>query len=273
MNKNESMNFSFFRYTRSKSGSGRVRGKQIANYIGAKLNPDSGYENDICIYVKRKPPENFPKTTYLDVVDSMFLMRWVKDHPEVGVIGITKLSQEFMSKELNRKDICMIPQHHCNFEQNKRKPREVKVVGYIGGSKQLQYNHEKLKDELAEIGLDFKYKTGFYKRSHVTSFLESIDINIAFRYRKQRRYLKDALKLVNAGSFGIPSVAFPEKGYEAEFKDCYIKANSGEELIAGCKRLAEDKELYNDLSEKALAKSESYHIDKIIPLYKNLKVN
>src|SRR3990167_7107951 len=32
--------------------SSMIRGDQIAEYLGAKVNPTEGYENDICIYIK-----------------------------------------------------------------------------------------------------------------------------------------------------------------------------------------------------------------------------
>ena len=53
--------------------SSMIRGDQIADYIGAKLNPSSGFEDDVCIYVKphvERPPFDFKgKKSYLDIVD------------------------------------------------------------------------------------------------------------------------------------------------------------------------------------------------------------
>ena len=263
------MNLSFF--TNYGIGSGKIRGDQIANYMGAKLNPTWGYENDICIYVKKQPPDNFPKTSYFDIVDGKEHLGWLQNHPEIGVIGMTKPSQFFLSNILSRDNIHIIPQHHCNFEGTQREPREVKVVGYIGGERQLQYNYKKLEFDLSKVGLDFKFKTIFNTRKEVVDFLNSIDINIAFRLRIRGRQLRGALKLANAGSFGIPSVAYPEIGYEAEFKDCYLKATTEKDLISGCKRLMEDTELYDDIAKRALVRSGEYHISKIAPLYEKLK--
>jgi len=263
------MNLSFF--TDNKSGSGKIRGNQIADYIGAKLNPTEGYENDICIYVKNQPPENFPKASYLDIVDGGEHIKWLRNHPEIGVISMTKPSMVYLSNKLNRDDIHIIPQHHCNFERKQREPREVKVVGYIGGKRQFQYNYKHLKVDLEKVGLDFKCKTKFRDRSEVINFLNSVDINIAYRHRKRGQWLRDSLKLANAGSFGIPSVAYPEIGYESEFKGCYIKAETEEDLVSGCKLLAENEDIYNKIAKDALEKSESYHIDNITPLYQTLK--
>jgi hypothetical protein len=43
------MGISFFT---KKGGSGEIRGKQVAEYIGARLNPETNFEKDLCIYVK-----------------------------------------------------------------------------------------------------------------------------------------------------------------------------------------------------------------------------
>ena len=46
-------------------GSGIIRGEQVAHKLGAKLNPTSGYEDDVCIYVKGIPPIPFLKKLIL----------------------------------------------------------------------------------------------------------------------------------------------------------------------------------------------------------------
>ena len=236
----------------------------------AKKNPIDGYQKDICIYVKMRPEESCPEKTYYDIIDAMAATKWLKGNPEISVITMTEIGRDYLFKTLNRKNIHIIPQHHCNYEKIQREPREVKVVGYIGGVRQLQYNPAQLEKELADVGLEFRYKTKFFKREDVTSFLKTIDINIAFRYRQQRKYLKDALKLVNAGSFGIPSVAYPEMGYEATFHNRYIKVETKKDLIAKCKQLATDSDLYDSISNIARLRANAYHIDNIIPLYQQL---
>lgn len=47
------------------SGAGEIDGRQIGDFLCAKLNPIHNYEDDACIYVKQQPPDNFPKYTYL----------------------------------------------------------------------------------------------------------------------------------------------------------------------------------------------------------------
>ena len=80
-----------------------IRGEQIAYRMQeARLNPDSGYENDVCIYVKPhvKPFEEFrfEGKPYLDIVDGFELRHLLRKHPEVPCIVISKQDQETMSK-------------------------------------------------------------------------------------------------------------------------------------------------------------------------------
>src|SRR3990172_9944834 len=77
--------------------SSTIRGDQIAEQIGAKLNPESGFENDVCIYVKpywREPFEfHFAGRPYLDIIDTYKLTRLANRFPEVTVITCSKNDQ------------------------------------------------------------------------------------------------------------------------------------------------------------------------------------
>ena len=70
-------------------GSGEIRGRQMVEHLGAgaRLNPAEGYEDDVCIYVKRKPPDDFPKRSYLDILDASARLGWLEKHPGMGVIA------------------------------------------------------------------------------------------------------------------------------------------------------------------------------------------
>jgi len=254
-----------------KVGSGIIRGMQVADYIGAGKNPVNGHENNVCIYVKTQPPENFPKQSYIDVLDGYGLVSWVKRHPKIGVIAASKVAQEYLSEELKRTDIKLVQQHHCNYEQGQRPEREITTVGYIGsknGLKELQ--PIKLKTALTGKGLKFKAKTKFIGRGDVIAFYKSIDIQVAFRPEYYLSSLKTPLKLCNAGSFGIPTVAYPEKSYVREFSGCFVPVKSTQEIVENCSRL-KDNVYYNTMASKALAQSERYHIDHIAEQYKVLE--
>ena len=73
------------------------------------------------------------------------------------------------------------------------------------------------------------------------------------------RPLKNPLKIVNAMSLGIPTIAYPEMAYK-EIEGYYTRCNKIEDLIT--------KPKYD---KKALIeKAEEYHIDNISKLYRGL---
>ena len=262
-------NFSFF--THRIASSGTIRGCQIAERIGGRLNPSSDYENDICIFVKIEPFIPYPKKSYLDVVDNIGFVRWLDEHPNMGVIAFTKPSQQRMQKYLNRSDINYIPQHHCNFERVIRPEREVKLVGCCGSKFVLGHNEEEAKEMFRKIGLDFIFYQRPSSRRGVVKFHKSIDINICFRPKMKYYNFKDSLKIVNAGSYKVPTVAFPEPNNELEFQDCYVPVMSFKELVEQCDRLKCEPDYYNKIATNVYDKSEAYHIDNIIPYYLNLE--
>lgn len=261
--------YSFF--FRSDLGSGIIRGLQIAECLNSKMNPAEGFWNDICIYVKILPPDIFPDHSYIDVVDSNNIIYWIKEHPEIGVITSSKISQKYLSKVLNRKDIRFIPQQHCNYEKAVRDREEVKVVGYIGRKRWLrELKPELLKDELSKIGVLFKSKTKYRNRLDVVKFYKEIDIQVIFRPVITLPRTRSALKIYNAGSFKIPTVAYPETVFTDEFKDCFVEAMSIEDLIDGCYKLKQDSGYYNYISENVWGRSKQYHIEEILKRYNDL---
>jgi hypothetical protein len=279
--KEKKRNFSFF-YARG--GSGYVRGHQMAQYLGGKENPTKGFRNDICIYVKITPPENHPKHSYSDVDDSWQVAEWLKKHPEMGVIAIAETAKDHLEKLLGRQDIIFIPHQHVNYERWLRPNRPVKKVGIIGSIGSFQYPIDKLRKELADIGLELVYNEKFWQtygkdpnremRLKVCDFYKSIDIQIVwrptYRYSLEGPF-KNPNKLENAGAFGIPTVSFPEPSFVRAWNRCFIQVNSVRRLIKVCDRLKNDPRYYRWYSKKALARAEDYHIEKIAKLYLKLK--
>src|SRR3990172_8974128 len=87
--------------------SSMIRGDQIADAIGAKFNPQDGYENDTCIYVKpmvRKGDDfKFEGKPYLDIIDGHNLAMVAKRHPEVTMIVCSQADMEVMSGEVSNR--------------------------------------------------------------------------------------------------------------------------------------------------------------------------
>lgn len=251
-----------------------IRAEQIAEYLGAKLNPTVGYKNDVCIYVKppykSKEDLNFEGKPYLDIVDSMGFVEVLKTRPDVGVITLSDWNYQMLKKLLPNK-IVNIPQQHCNFERKKRVRKEVKKVGMIGNYKAFDFLPPGIREQLAKNGFEFIELTKFFSRQDIVNFYMNIDIQIVWRpyYDYSQDILVNPLKIVNSSSFGIPTVAYSEKGFE-EMGGCYIGVSTLEELMGRLIELKTDHKLYQKISRQGLEKSEEYHIANIAKLYQNL---
>ena len=241
----------------------------MAEYIGGKINPKNGFENDTCIWVKIPPPEDFPRFAYVDIMEDDNLTPWLTAHPRVGIIAVSKHIKKYLKNKLNRHDIKLIPQNHCNYKQEIRSQKEVTTVGFIGF---LDYSFmhplDDIRKRLAKIGLDFVEKTTFNGRRGVIGFYKRIDIQIV--WRPNANEFRNPLKLSNAGSFGIPTVTYPEESFVSEYDGCFIPASSIDELIIKVKELKENPDLYKLMAKKAMTRAENYHIEHIARLYKKL---
>ena len=248
-----------------------IRGDQIAEYIGAKLNPTSGYENDTCIYVKPmiRKGDDFKfegKKAYLDIIDGANLAQVAHKHPEVGVIVCSQVDYELMSKELPNNKVVLIPQHHCNFERIRRTRTEIKTVGVIGTRGAFPFLPEGLKEALAERGIELLEFSKFFSRQDIIDFYMKIDVQIV--WRPYKKILSNPLKIVNAASFGIPTIALDEPAFK-EVGACYLPVMDLSQLLNRVDLLKNPK-VYADCSSNCLIKSEAYHISKIAKLYEQL---
>jgi hypothetical protein len=99
--------------------SSRIRGDEIAAYLGAKLNPKDGFENDVCIHVKPKYLERVKDGDWVDYLDGLNLTYFLKERPLVNVIAHSQVSYEYLRANLTNK-VVLIPSHHINIEGYKR---------------------------------------------------------------------------------------------------------------------------------------------------------
>jgi hypothetical protein len=248
-----------------------IRGEQIAEAIGAKLNPENGFENDICIYVKPHLKKDdviydFAKNSYLDIIDGHNLTQMVKNHPDVKVIVCSQADYDIMLKELSNK-IVLIPQHHCNFERLKRNRKGIKTIGVIGVDKAFDFLPKDLEKELGKRDIKLIKFSKFFERQDIIDFYKSIDLQIV--WRPYRKILSNPLKIVNSASFGIPTIAFDEPAFK-EMGKSYIGVHNFKEFLIKLDELIDDSNLYNLLSCLCFVKAENYHIDKIKKLYQEL---
>jgi hypothetical protein len=253
-------------------GSSVIRAEQIAPRIGAKLNPESGYENDVCIYVKPWTPNLYSgkiklaKNSYIDVIDSDNEVLFLGKNPKIGGIVCSQVDYNRVVKFLRNK-IVLIPQHHCNFERVKRTRDKVEVAGVIGAPGLFYKLPEGLEQKLDKIGLKLLNYSKFRNRQDVVDFYKKIDIQIIWRPWSVK--LSNPLKLINASSFGIPTVAYEEETF-SEVGGCHLPVKTVDELIDQALLLKNSPEVYAKYRDLCLDKAEKYHIDRIVSIYKKL---
>lgn len=254
--------------------SGEIRARQIASYLNQPVDIliDELKEDDVCVCVKFIPNEVITKRVkkcYVDIVDSYGSLYNLKDRNDLGVIAIGKSANTCISNYLDRKDVVIIPEHHCNFERATIEVDKPKTVGLICYPECFHLEVDKVTLALNALGLQFKICTEFSNRLDVCNFYKTIDIQLTFRFTSEYSELKNPLKVVNAGSFGIPSVCYPEPAYVQEGVR-FMAAATFEEAIGWCKLLSNDIAYYKNASVAALEDAEEYHISKIAPLYEGL---
>lgn len=250
--------------------SSMIRGDQIADYLGAKLNPIEGYENDTNIYVKpmvRKGEDfDFKGKAYLDIIDGHNLGQLAEKHPEVGVITCSQADFDTMSKVIPNK-VYLIPQHHCNFERVRPvKSGEIKKIGVIGEIPAFDFLPVELEEELQKRGIELVKYSKFFKREDIIKFYTDIDLQIV--WRPYKKILSNPLKIVNASAFGVPTIALDEKAFK-ELRGYYLPVSDLRGFLSELDKMTKEK--YHSLSNRLIDKSEEYHIENMAKLYRRLE--
>lgn len=269
------MNFSFFR--RLRYAGNEIRGTQMATHLNGKLDPVSGYENDICIYILGGMRYDGPEVehSYYDVMDcGLARLARVRRRTKGSLIAISRTQLDELCRTFSGREVYYIPQHHCNFDEESRPEREIRTVGCCGGDSAIQWPHDRVRYFLELLGLKWKFYNVLVNRNEVVEFYKDLDIQIVYRPTHNRGSVmmlhSNPLKLCNAGSFGIPTVAYPEPAFTAEWKDECLYSDGMEGIINLVRKLKEEPNLYKEVSEKAREKSKGYHISNIANLYRGL---
>lgn len=248
-------------------GTSLIRGEQIAEYLGARYNPTSGYENDVCIYLKPKGLDHIADGSYVDVSDGSYLIPLLQNRPNIKLIASSQYSYDFIRERLNN-DIVLIPEHHCNFERLTRDRNEITTVGFIGSYSSFNYKpFEETERRLAEIGLKFITNFTYRNRQDVVDFYRQIDIMI-FGYPDPEEPFRHPTRIVSAASFGIPTVCNRHPAFK-EFEGYFITAENTDSLLVELKKL-KDQDYYRQWAARIVGPAEQYHISTIAEKYKQL---
>jgi len=252
-----------------------IRGRQIAERIGAVVDPTDIDGIDAAVFVKCIPKDSLLdelSVAYIDVVDSRWCLSELRTLRCDKIVPIALGVSNFMDMKsyvptpLIERTV-IIPQHHCNFDNIVREPRPVEVVGYCGYEENFDLDMEEVATALDEIGVKFVVLTEF-TREKVVEFYQSIDINLCFR--TSAGFLKNSLKIYNAGSFKIPTIAFPERCYVNECSGAFISVLNTYDIVRVVKHLRSNKGVYDHFATVAHTIAKQYHIDEVVKLYKEL---
>ena len=247
--------------------SSRIRGEEMAEYLGAKFNPTEGFENDVCIYVKPRDLSKIKDGSYVDFLDGEFRDYWFAKRPKIKIIAASQCSYEYFKKFTN--ELFLIPSHHLNFDRLRRERKEIKVAGFIGvPSPEAFKKFDLIKEELKKIGIDFVVDFFHKTRQDAIDLYKKIDIFVHGDWDAYNHPHRIPTKIINAASFGIPSVAFPLMGNK-ELEGYYLHAKNIEEMLERVEEL-KHQDTYEEWVNKILPMADNYHISKIAELYRQL---
>lgn len=248
-----------------------IRGEQVSQYLGGKYNPTNVYEGDILIYLKPKTLDHIKDGSYVDFSDAEeYLIKLLLRRPKIKLIASSQTSYEFLKEKLSNK-LFLIPEHHCNFERIQRTRKKVSTGGIITNPSPLTYKvSDEVKAALKKIGFEFITCCNWKNRQDVIDFYKQIDFHVIawFGYFDDYDPFRHPTKIINAASYGIPTIANWKAGYK-EFEGNYIPVHNINDLVKEAEKL-KNPSYYNKLASKIIKASEPYHIENIVKLYRKL---
>lgn len=225
---------------RLKRVTSRIRGEEMAEYLGAKLNPEKA--EGPCIFVKGCRRNLIKDGDYVDVLDDTWTVNWLKNRPRVKVIAMSLSHYDWLKTQL-KNEIVYIPHHHVNFERIVRSRKDITTCGYIGAPQKIKVME----------GFKFISLNNFKTRQEIIDFYKKIDIQVIGPVPDVPYY--HPTKIINAMSFGIPTVSPKRKAYR-EVEGFYWQ--DIEELRNGWDAL------------RLIDEAEKYHISNIAKLYEEI---
>jgi hypothetical protein len=263
------MGFSFFGIAHW--GQIEVRGRQVADRIGGKFNPTEGFEDDICIFVGSRPRIPMPLRTFLDPGEKRLQLHFIQHYKQIKVLAWSNCQLQRLRLIFPGRPVYLVPQHHCNFENEHRPDRPILKVGVVGPHTSVYHPLEDIRTRLENVGLQFHITRTPRNHREAADAYKELDIQLVFRNILPGLEYRSPLKVINAGSFGIPTVAFPEPAFEMETEGAYLPAWTIDDLVEGAVALATDSALYRRYAEASNALSKRYHIDEVLKYYRTLE--
>ena len=243
-----------------------IRGKQIADYIGGTYRGERG---DVNIHIKPRKLDGVSDGDWVDTSDGEWLFGALKKRPNIKVIAHSLRTYETL-KELPN-EVVWISQQHINWERAERDRKEINTCGYIGHPNELAF---KICDDVGEkirsIGWGFITCFDYKTREDACDFYKKIDLLVIGAKPEvfDEPPYKTPTKIINAASFGVPSIAYPTEGYK-EFEGYYIHAKDLDEIAREIEKF-KDPVYYNGYSNKIREKAEEWHISNVANKYQNL---
>lgn len=253
--------------------SSRIRGEEIAEYLGETYTLDGTYDKGgIRIHLKPRHLRRVKDGDYVDIIDDFTLIPKLKERPKIKVISYNKPHFKYL-KQLLKNELILIPHPHINFENKKRTKNHTIIGGMVGKSAPESYKiFNPIQEALKKAGIEFKECFSYKSRKEMLEFYDQIDFQVIYydpiRTNHEKYYIYPG-KIINAASFGIPTIAQDIIGH-SEMKDYYIKATTYDDIVREALKL-KNNNYYNKWSKKLTKKAKEYHISKIVKLYKQLK--
>ncbi len=149
--------------------SARLRGQEVAEYLGVKFNPPK--PEGTCVWIKPRHLRPVKDGDYVDVLDDIGVIPLLKEHPKVKVIAMSQVHYEYLKKELPN-EVILIYHHHINFERKMHTRNKKLVGGFIGAPKsKVAYDkYNEIKEALAKVGIDFTYCFHFQTREEMVEY-------------------------------------------------------------------------------------------------------
>lgn len=249
----------------------RPRAEEIARYLGG-ISTQENTPGELRIHIKPMTLRRVKTGEYVDILDDRHLIERLKQRPDVRVIVYSQHYLDYLKGELTN-ELILIPHHHINIENKTRIKNEVLTAGVVGKPVPAAYS---IIDPIAKVldGVGIKLINNFdcITREDMLNFYNQIDFQVIW-YPEPRHefenYFRHSGKIVNAASFGIPTLAQDILGHR-DMGDFYIPVRNYDDIVREALKLQDDN-YYSEWSEKLINKAKEYHISEIAKLYKELK--